>query len=124
MTPISSIIKQEKKLEKSERAQVIKEIYQLYSSPLEAILRKKENWKRYITWLKLLKLDGDRMNNVTINRFKKTKLHLKPISITSLCFFLSHMKTNELYFIKSECIDKNNRGYSIGSYIIGLRKII
>ena len=45
----------QEKLARSERAQIIKEMYAIYTHPAERILRKKENWKRYIAFLKVLK---------------------------------------------------------------------
>lgn len=113
---INEIIKTKefKKLEKSERAELIKQIYEIYTSPHERILRRKENWKRYISWLKENKVPHTKEK---VLEFKKNKKFIKERNVKSICFFLSHIPTKDLYFIISQMKDKKNRGYSASAYL-------
>ena len=53
MLNIQEILNKEKQnICKSERAELIKQIYEIYTCPQERVLRKKENWKRYVKYLK------------------------------------------------------------------------
>jgi hypothetical protein len=99
---------------KSERAEMIKQIYDIYTSPHERILRKKENWKRYILYLKSFRFNH---TPETIKQFKKTSQYIKEQPVKSLCFFLSHIPTKDLYFIRSEMLDYKNRGKSASAYL-------
>lgn len=98
----------------SERGDVIKEIYSLYTSQQEKELRRKENWKRYVQWLKNNKRKHD---NHAVNDFKKNKAFLREMDIRRFCFVLAHLKIDDLYYLASVLRDKSNRGESIGSYI-------
>lgn len=107
--------KEKENLCKSERAEIIKQIYEIYTSPHERILRKKENWKRYILWLKLNKIIHSK---ISIKEFKKKLGYIKEQPVKSLCFFLSHIPTKDLYFIRSKMLDYKNRGKSASAYLI------
>lgn len=98
----------------SERGDVIGKIFELYDSEQERTLRKKENWKRYVSWLKQNKRKNEPHS---INDFKKSKIFLRPFTIKKLCFLISHLKTVDLYYVLSVCKDKYNRNESIGAYI-------
>lgn len=99
---------------KSERTFILKELYTLYTSPGERIQRKKENWKRYVKFLKTIK-QGDSKDNQDI--FKKGKTFIKEIPENRFWFFVSHIKTADLYFIKSTMQDKVNRGESASAWL-------
>ena len=122
MQPISDILlnREQETLCKSERAEVIKQIYDIYTSEHERILRKKENWKRYI---KYLKENRTPHTLESLKTFKKTSQHIKEKNVKSLCFFLSHIPTKDLYFIRSEMKDNKNRGKSASAYLFGSIKI-
>lgn len=108
------------KIEKSERSQIIKEIYCLYDTKQESNHRKKENWKRYIAWLKEIRKPDSKENQL---KFQKNKRFIKWISIERFCYFTSHVPTNDLYGLKGIVLDRINRGKSIGSYIMSLKNI-
>lgn len=101
----------------SERNDVVRQLYQLYDSSKEDTLRKKDNWKRYVVWLKENRF---RDSKETQDRFKKNKKFLKKVSESNFAFFLSHIPTKDLYYVLSVCKDLSQRGKSIGKYIIGL----
>jgi hypothetical protein len=105
---------------KSERAELIKQIYEIYTSSHERILRKKENWKRYIAYLKKNRTPH---TLESLKTFKKTKEHIKERDVKSLCFFLSHIPTKDLYFTISEMKDYKNRGKSASAYLFGSLKV-
>ena len=99
---------------KSERAELTKQIYEIYCSPHERILRKKENWKRYI---KYLKENRTPHSLEALKTFKKKSHYIKEQPVKSLCFFISHIPTKDLYFIISEMKDQKNRGKSASAYL-------
>ena len=104
----------EEKLCKSERAQVIKELYAIYTSPLERILRKKENWKRYCAFCRASKQANTKEAQ---ELFKKGKTYIKEQPIKTIIFFLSHIPTKDLYYIKSQMQDCSNRGKSASAWL-------
>lgn len=103
--------------DKNERRFILKQLDEIHHSEHERILRKKENWKRYIAYLKTVK-QKDSAENRAI--FKKGKTFLKEYK--SLWYFLSHIPTKDLYAALSVAKDKINRGESASSYIISLSK--
>lgn len=95
---------------KSQRAEIISQIYEYY-----LLDNKKQNWKNYIKWLKCNKLKHSK-DNMSI--FKKTKEYHKNIPIKSFCsFWLSHIKTFDLFYILSIAKDKNNRNESFNKWL-------
>lgn len=106
--------KEKETLCKSERAELIKQIYEIYTCPHEKILRKKENWKRYIAYLK-----SNRTPHTleSLKTFKKTKMYITEKPVTSFCFFLSPIPTKDLYYIISLMKDNKNRGKSASAYL-------
>lgn len=95
---------------------LLSDVYALYNTPHEALLRKTENWKRYRAYCVKHRLPK---GTASEQRFKFSKHFLKPVPQNRLWFFLSHIPTKDLYYILSVCRDKANRGESVGSYIIG-----
>jgi hypothetical protein len=112
--------KEQQELCKSERAEVIKQLYEIYTSEHERILRKKENWKRYIKYLKENKTPH---TLESLKTFKKKSNYIKEQPVKSFCFFLSHIPTKHLYFIRSEMLDYKNRGKSASAYLFASIKI-
>ena len=98
----------------SERSEVIGKIYELYTSGTEKELRRKENWKRYVQWLKANRRKHD---NHAVSDFKKNKAFLRELDIKKFCYFTSHLKLDDLYYVLSICKDKVNRSESIGVYL-------
>lgn len=115
MEQIIDIIKLAKKETlRSERASVIKELYEIYSG--DKVGRKITNWKRYCKWCRENNLTNSKENQI---KFKKSKLFIKEMPIKSFCFFLSHLKTNDLHYMISVAKDKRNRGENYSAFIIG-----
>ena len=83
-----------KKLQKSERAEITKELYEIYTSQSERIHRKKENWKRYIKYLKSIKSQNTVEQQ---NIFKKKKEFIKEMNIENFCFMIGHIKTKDFH---------------------------
>ncbi len=117
MLNISEILKQKspKKFQKSQRAEITKEIYELYCSPTQDKLRKIENWKRYVKHCKEnnLKIKDD----TNVLRFKKNKLFIKCLLVKAFCFRISHIKTTDLFYCLSEAKDRDRRGQSIAKFL-------
>jgi len=104
--------------DKNERRFILKQLDDIHHSEHERILRKKENWKRYIIYLKTIKQKDSKENQAI---FKRGKTFLKEYK--SLWYFLSHVPTKDLYAALSVAKDKMNRGESATSYIISLSKV-
>ena len=101
----------------SERASIIKEIYYFYENDKQN--RRKENWKRYCQWCR-----DNRKPKGSELLFKKTKFYLKELPVKVIAIKLSPFKDlPTLYYIKSVCADKFNRGENVGSYLLGSIKI-
>lgn len=119
MQSIQDILKtKEPKLKKSERAQVISEIYEVYLK--DTIGRKKENWRRYVKWCKDNRFAHNKEN---LEKFRESKFLLKEMKVSQICYFLSHIPTKDLYFTRSEVKDKLNRGENVGGYLLSSVKI-
>lgn len=100
------------------RNDILKQIYSFYDTEQEVILTKKANWVRYVANLKLRKVK----DSIEQQRaFKKSKLFIRKMSPSSMAFFLSHIPTQDLFYIKSVAYDKFNRKESVGAYIKGLQ---
>ena len=117
---LSNYLNTKKLVKGSERNDILRQIYSFYDTGQEEYLRKKENWKRYIAFLK-----ENRMPNTQENQtmFKKSKKFIKKMSPATLAYFLSHIPTRELYYILSVVKDRSFRNEGIGVYIMGLTKV-
>lgn len=122
MQSISDLLKnrQIKNKKSSERAEVIKEIYAIYTSPLQRKKRKIENWKRYVNWCKVNKKENSTENQ---NKFRKTKFFLKEYPVKTICYFISHIPTKDLYYLKSIAKDMENRQENFSSYLLSSIKV-
>jgi len=109
-----------KGIEKSERSQIIKEMYEIYTHPGERVLRRKENWKRYCAWCRENKVSDSKTNQA---KFKKEKRFIKEQSIKTFVFFLHHIKTQDLYYVKSRMVDCRNRGQSASAWLLSNTKV-
>ena len=82
------------------------------------MLKKKANWKRYVQYLKDNKLPNTFDNQ---KKFKKSKFFIRKMTDKQMaCFFLAHVKTDDLWYVRSICYDKMNRKESVGAYIMSL----
>jgi len=96
----------------SKRADVIKDIYSLYTG--DKIGRKKDNWKKYIAHLKSISRPDTPPER---DRFRTSKLFIKKYPINTFCFLISHVKTDDLYLILSTAKDNKARGFNVSGYI-------
>lgn len=113
---ISEILKDIKPLKKtSQRAELIKEIYAVYTSDDQRIFRKKANWKRYCEWCKENKT-GNSLE--AQKKFSKSKHFIKEHNIKTFCVFLAPMKTPDLFYIASVAKDMANRKQNFSGFII------
>jgi hypothetical protein len=112
MYEISELLRIEKPKHKSERNEIISQIYEFYQNDKQN--RKKENWKRYCKWCR-----DNKMPKGSEKLFKKTKLYLKELSSKVIAIKLAHIPTKDLYFMASVCRDKYNRGENIGAFLLG-----
>jgi hypothetical protein len=94
---ISDIPKEVLPLTKKEiRELQMREIYNFYV--LERPKRKKENWKRYVKWLKENRIPDTKQNQA---KFRRQKKFIREISYESLCWLLKHIPTEDLPYFTS-----------------------
>lgn len=75
----------------------MREIYDFYKKEYDK--RRKENWKRYVRWLKASKLPNTEKNQ---RLFKRNKLYIREISFESMKWLLKHIKLEDLpYFVST-----------------------
>lgn len=92
-----------KKTKVSERAEVIKSIYEIYSSKEQKDFRKKENWKRYCLFCREHKIANSQK---AINKFKRDKRFIREKDIKAFCVSVSHIKeVSDLYYLLSVAKD-------------------
>lgn len=113
-------IEEPKKKKHSQRAQFISEIYDIYISEQQRNFRKRENWKRYITWLKDNRTPDSKENQA---KFKKSKSFIKEHSVKTIVFFVSHIPTADLHYILSLAKDMQFRNQNFSSYLLGSLKV-
>lgn len=103
---------------KSQRLEILEELYNLYTSNQEKVLRKKTNWKNYIVFLKSNRIESSKQQ---IEKFKKSKSFIKEHDIKTFSI-LVNKKTGQglhkLYIMLSVSKDKFNRKECISSYIL------
>jgi hypothetical protein len=104
----------------SQRDVVMKDIYTIYTSEKQRLLRKKANWKKYCLWLRENKI---KHTKVSIEKFRKSKHFIKELPIGTIAIFLARYKVDRLYQILSECKDINNRGGNASGFLITNRFI-
>lgn len=114
MLSIQEILHTREPAHGSERNSILKEIYDFYYN--DRFNRKIENWKRYIIWLKNNKIPN---NESSQKAFRKSKLFIKILSPKVIAIKLSHIPTNDLYYLKAICKEKRDLKESIGAYILG-----
>lgn len=122
MKSIQEILQEKvkKKVSPSERAEIMGEIYGLYISEAERINRKRKNWGRYLEWCKVHGVSKSKLRDpVNLKSFMRSREFIKELEIKVICYKLSHIKTKDLYYIKSLAQDALNRGKSCGAFILG-----
>ena len=99
----------------SKRADIIKDIYSLYVE--DKLGRKKENWKRYIKYLKHYHLADTPKERSIFKKTRGTGGFIPEHKIGSFCFLISHIKTDDLFIILSNAKDMRHREMNYGGYI-------
>jgi len=117
---LSNYLQNKKFTKGSQRNDILRQIYSFYDSDREVFLTKKKNWKRYIEFLKENKIKDSKENQ---ERFKKSKKFIKKMSPSTVAYFVSHIPTNDLYYVLSVVKDKSFRNESVGAYIMSLNYV-
>jgi Mg/Co/Ni transporter MgtE len=117
---LSNYLQNKKFTKGSQRNDILRQIYSFYDSDREVFLTKKKNWKRYIEFLKENKIKDSKENQ---ERFKKSKKFIKKMSSSTVAYFVSHIPTNDLYYVLSVVKDKSFRNESVGAYIMSLNYV-
>lgn len=86
------------------------------------------NWKRYVSYLKKYKIsEGMLGRKETIKMWKrctdKEFKQIRPMNKKSFGFFLSHVNSDDMFAVKSNVLDRCNRGESPTCYIYSLSKV-
>lgn len=105
--------------DKNERRVLIGEIYEIYLK--DRTERRKENWRRYVKWLKEIKM-GNSVGSQKL--FKKQKQFIKESTPRNMAVKLAHIPTKDLYYMKSVAKDKLNRNESVGGFIFSSIKFV
>lgn len=95
---------------RSERNALFNELYGYYEKSY-----RKNCWSDYIAWLRKNKFKHTKDR---VNEFKATKDFRKKITVKSFCsFWLSFLKTNDLYYMISIAKDKDQRGENFNKWL-------
>ena len=117
---LSNYLQNKKFTKGSQRNDILRQIYSFYDSDREVFLTKKKNWKRYIEFLRENKIKDSKENK---ERFKRSKKFIKKMSPSTVAYFVSHIPTNDLYYVLSVVKDKSFRNESVGAYIMSLNYV-
>lgn len=98
----------------SERTDVVRQIFEVYQSDRTG--RKIENWKRFCLFCREKKIKN---TSDTRKAFKKTSLFIRESTPRNLAVKLSHIPTQDLYYILSVSKDRLSRHESVGGFIFG-----
>ena len=99
-----------KTADKNHRRCLFRELYPYYERDW-----KKQTWKNYQIWLRNNRLKDSKENQA---KFKKSDMFFKKISDASFAsFWLSHMRTEDLYYLISIAKDKENRKESFNKWL-------
>lgn len=120
MKDIGSLLKLPETTKGSEKGEIIKELYVLYTSENARKHRKNDNWTGYRMWL----MDNYKAvtkflvyNSKNIDTFKKSKQFIKERDIKSFSIGLSKHRKEVLYEILSIAKDREHRKENVGGYI-------
>lgn len=99
----------EKQKTLSERSELLKELYSHY-----LYWNKKDNIKKFLQVHK----DNRKIYNKELQeQFKKSKDYYKPITVKLFCVRLSHIPTQDLYYLTSIAKDMRNRGNNFNKWL-------
>ena len=119
MERISTLIKDRKQVKGSERSDVVKQIFIIYTSLTEKKHRKIANWKRYCSWCKENKYPNTQTSRTL---FRRSHNFLKEKGIKEFCIFIAIFDLQQLYYILSVIRDKNNCGEPCSAWMFSLCK--
>lgn len=101
---------------KEKREILMREIYDFYVAEYDK--RRKENWKRYIAYLKENRINEKTLGREkTFNKFKRTKKYIREISFDSMCWLLRHIPLKDLPYFTSTGREFSHSGRSFGSWL-------
>lgn len=104
----------EKPKQRSQRAELIEQLYNIYMSETQVRHRKIANWKRYCEWCRNNKTpDSEEVQS----KFKKSKSYIKTHNIKTFVYFLSVIPTSDLDYLISVAKDMNNRNQNFSGYL-------
>lgn len=93
---------------KSERAELLSQLYQFYEEDYKI-----QKWKEYVGWLKQ---NRKKHSLEMIEEYKR--ISFKKISLKTFCsYWLSHIPTDDLYYLVSFARDKHNRKESFNRWL-------
>ena len=104
----------EKPKQRSKRAELIQELYDIYMNDTQIRHRKKANWKRYCEWCRSNKTPDSKEAQT---KFKKSKSYIKTHNIKTFVYFLSVIPTSDLDYLISVAKDMNNRNQNFSGYL-------
>lgn len=99
----------------SQRAELFSQLYQIYELDF-----KKQTWKNYLKWLKEKRFKHSKEK---VQEYKK--IMYKKITVASFCsFWLSHIPTEDLYYLLSIAKDMQNRNQSFNKWLFYNLKVL
>lgn len=97
---------------KEKREILLREIYDFYKGEYDK--RRKENWKRYIAWLKENRIPDSKDNQ---RKFKRTKRYIREMSFESMKWLLRHIPLRDLPYFTSTGREFYYTGRSFGAWL-------
>lgn len=106
--------KPKSKRERTEkREKIIDEIFAFYVA--EQPKRKRENWKRYLAFIKSRHLTHCKKS---VALFKRQPEYIHEVkTVESMRWLLKHIRLEDFYDVLSEVKDRSNRGNNVSSWI-------
>lgn len=106
--------KPKSKRERTEKREaIIDEIFKFYVA--EQPKRKRENWKRYLAFIKSRHLTHCKKS---VALFKRQPEYIHEVkTVESMRWLLKHIKLEDFYVVLSEVKDRSNRGNNVSSWI-------
>jgi hemerythrin len=102
-----------KPLTKKEKREILmREIFSYYKA--EAGKRKMENWKRYCKWCRENRLSDIKENQ---QKFKKTRMYIKEMTLESLSWLLRHIPQEDLHYFVSTGKEFSYTDRSFGGWL-------
>jgi len=98
-----------------ERGEIIGNLFKLYQE--DSVSRKKDNWVRYVKYLKHYHLADTPKEQAIFKKTRGTDGFIPEYKIGSFCYLLSHIKKDDLYPLLSVAKDNKARGFNVSGYI-------